>query len=304
MERYLKDEPKMKFKKEPNDMAPWELFATPGPISGSWSVKVDPLCLDEFGLLGERHLDSLSMSSASSSCSGTSWDSSLSCAVVVKKERMDEDYEDNSDGYEDHEKMEKCMSKNIHIINSHRSNKNSFSSHKLPNSIELRLIARTTTSSSANSRSSLSTGTLSASTLSSMLTPATMQSGQNHDITLTPPSSPESLSKSNSGSIRLSEPDIALDHHQGILRVSTGSTLPRNAVIRLTNGKNTVGVTRLIQVSQAGFQATITQKSTNLTHSSAGTTGKYSYYFDPYMLHIICCCSIKSILTFYHYDHY
>ncbi|XP_059615813.1 Krueppel-like factor 7 [Phlebotomus argentipes] len=104
MEQYLKDEPKLQsYKKLPTDLdTPWDLFTAP-TVSASWKV-VDPLCLDEINL-GERPLDSLSMSSASSACSGVSWDSSLSCAVVVKKERLDDEYEDNSDGCEEHCKM-------------------------------------------------------------------------------------------------------------------------------------------------------------------------------------------------------
>lgn len=75
MERYLRDEPKLQsLKKLPSDMeATW--FAT--PTNGGWKMEVD--CLDDFS---ERHLDSLSTSSASSACS---WDSALSCAVLVKQ---------------------------------------------------------------------------------------------------------------------------------------------------------------------------------------------------------------------------
>lgn len=70
--------------------APWDVFSCPAP-KGSWKVEVDPLCLDE---LSERQLDSLSTSPASSACSGVSWDSSLSCAVVIKKEPVDDEDED------------------------------------------------------------------------------------------------------------------------------------------------------------------------------------------------------------------
>ncbi|PNF43693.1 hypothetical protein B7P43_G14617 [Cryptotermes secundus] len=109
MERYLKDEPKLQsYKKLPNDLnTPWNLFTAPGPAAAmavaaaaSWA-KVDPLTLDELNL-SERHLDTLSMSSASSACSGVSWDSSLSCAVLVKKEPVEDDEEDEEeDCYED-----------------------------------------------------------------------------------------------------------------------------------------------------------------------------------------------------------
>lgn len=98
MERYLKDEPKLQsYKKLPTDLdTPWNLFTAPVPLS-SWTMVevVNPLTLDELNL-SERGLDSLSLSSASSACSGVSWDSSLSCAVLVKKEPVDEDDEDES----------------------------------------------------------------------------------------------------------------------------------------------------------------------------------------------------------------
>ncbi|XP_026468124.1 Krueppel-like factor luna isoform X3 [Ctenocephalides felis] len=82
--------------------APWNLFTPPGPTSGSngsqnstpWKVEVvdgGQLCLDELNLVvvADRQLDSLSMSSASSACSGVSWDSNLSCTgtIGVKRER-------------------------------------------------------------------------------------------------------------------------------------------------------------------------------------------------------------------------
>lgn len=98
MERYLKDEPKLQsYKKLPTDLdTPWNLFTAPVPLSSWTKVEVvNPLTLDELNL-SERGLDSLSLSSASSACSGVSWDSSLSCAVLVKKEPVDEDDEDES----------------------------------------------------------------------------------------------------------------------------------------------------------------------------------------------------------------
>ncbi|XP_031348404.1 Krueppel-like factor luna [Photinus pyralis] len=82
MERYLKDEPKMhpSLKKLPDVDATW--------------LKMEVECLEDFG---ERHLDSLSTSSASSTYS---WDSTLSCAVLVKQEPVD-DEEDDEDTYEE-----------------------------------------------------------------------------------------------------------------------------------------------------------------------------------------------------------
>ncbi|XP_017776019.1 PREDICTED: Krueppel-like factor 7, partial [Nicrophorus vespilloides] len=89
MERYLKDEPKMQIKKiNASDMdTSW--FAT--PTANGWKMEVD--CLEEYN---DRHMDSLSTSSASSTYS---WDGPLSCAVIVKREEDEED--DDEDAYED-----------------------------------------------------------------------------------------------------------------------------------------------------------------------------------------------------------
>lgn len=78
----------------------------------------DPLCLDDIKFspsdhndngrdrdLLDRHLDSLSMSSASSACSALSWDSSpsLSCTALILKKEPSEDLE------EDEEHEVRCM---------------------------------------------------------------------------------------------------------------------------------------------------------------------------------------------------
>ncbi|KYN35769.1 Krueppel-like factor 7, partial [Trachymyrmex septentrionalis] len=138
MERYLKDEPKLQsYKKLPTelDTAPWNLFRAP---SISWTTSTgtnaqfdppikmevttssderDPLCLDDIKFspgdhndsgrdrdLLDRHLDSLSMSSASSACSALSWDSSpsLSCTALILKKEPSEDLEED----EEHEEIE------------------------------------------------------------------------------------------------------------------------------------------------------------------------------------------------------
>lgn len=112
MERYLKDEPKVYLKKLATD--PWDLFAAPARI------------LEELNY-HEHNLDSLSTSSMSSACSGASWDSALSCAVMVKEEKIEED-EENSDSCE--EKLEHNFSKIPIQI-------------KTENAIELRLLTRT-----------------------------------------------------------------------------------------------------------------------------------------------------------------
>ncbi|XP_058805233.1 Krueppel-like factor luna [Phymastichus coffea] len=140
MERYLKDEPKLQLhKKLPTelDTAPWNLFrapqiwtATTGTANTRFelepSIKMEvttstddreTICLDDIKLspgdhshngrdrdLLDRHLDSLSMSSASSACSALSWDGSpsLSCRALILKKEPSEDLEED----EEHEEIE------------------------------------------------------------------------------------------------------------------------------------------------------------------------------------------------------
>ncbi|KAJ8687921.1 hypothetical protein QAD02_023716 [Eretmocerus hayati] len=137
MEKYLKDEPKLQsYKKIPTelDTAPWDLFTAPPmwtATTGSSTqfdteIKMevstssderDPLGLDDikqspgdYSHNGrdrdsfDRHLDSLSMSSASSACSALSWDGSpaLSCRALILKKEPNEDLEED----EEHEEIE------------------------------------------------------------------------------------------------------------------------------------------------------------------------------------------------------
>ncbi|XP_030386901.1 Krueppel-like factor luna [Scaptodrosophila lebanonensis] len=89
LERYLRDEPKLQTykKKMQSDLdTAWDKFYTPARIFEELKIK-------------EQHLDTISTtSSVSSNCSGISWDSNgsqaLSCSVLVKQERIDEDDED------------------------------------------------------------------------------------------------------------------------------------------------------------------------------------------------------------------
>lgn len=273
MDRYLKDEPKPKaFKTEPGELMPWELFTAPGPITGTWSMmKVDPLCFDEL-LLNDRNLDTLSMSSSSSTCSGKSWDSPISCTLTVKKERIDDEYDDSDSN---DEKLVNCRNninnnnsssknfntRNIQIIKSTANNSTSHSSSANKSTIEL--LIRTPSSNH------LSAGA----TLSTMLMPATLHHGhQNQHETLTPPSSPESnsmnkCSKNNNLTIReTTEPELAaIIDNQGIFRVSSATTLTRNTIVRLSNSKNSLGITKILQMSP-------TQTNANMQQTTIATT--------------------------------
>lgn len=79
MERYLKDEPKMKSYKK---------------LSSSDRTWYEVNCIDDFT---DRHYDALS--SGSSPCS---WDGALSCAILVKQEPLDimDDEDDDSSSFE------------------------------------------------------------------------------------------------------------------------------------------------------------------------------------------------------------
>lgn len=177
----------------------------------------------------------------SSACSGVSWDSSLSCAVVVKKEKIEDD-EENSDSCE--EKLEHNFSKIPIQI-------------KTENAIELRLLARTADPNE--------------------LLP-----------TLTPPSSPESIRTTT-------DAELALLRHQGLFKVSsaTANHLPRSAIVRLTTaGKNSVSVTRFIQVSQ-GIPTAIAQRTTNSTVNTTPVSGKLNSLHSPLRIHLIYLKEMK-----------
>lgn len=91
--------------------------------------------------------------------------------------------------------------------------------------------------------------------------------------TLTPPSSPESI-------LPPSEAELAL-LGQGIFKVSSSTHLPRSAIVRLTTaGKNSVSVTRFIQVSQSmpaaiASHRTTTGSSSLSSSSSSPVTAKH-----------------------------
>lgn len=81
MEKYLKEEPKLPSLKKSDftDGHRWNLFTTPVVPLTNWTTKVE---VDDISL-SDKHVDS--------SCSSNSWDSSLSCAFRLKKERLDLD---------------------------------------------------------------------------------------------------------------------------------------------------------------------------------------------------------------------
>lgn len=229
MERYLKDEPKLQsYKKLPTDLdSAWDLFAAPARI------------LEELNY-HEHNLDSLSTSSMSSACSGVSWDSALSCAVVVKKEKIEED-EENSDSCE--EKLENNFCKIPIQIKTEI---------KTENAIELRLLARATTAD--------------ANELLPTLTPPSSP----ESATIRPPTEAELALLGHQGLFKVASATTNGTNHlprSAIVRLTTAG------------GKNAVSVTRLIQVNpnipaaiapQIQTQHT-TQRTTSMSTPSAGT---------------------------------
>ncbi|XP_067003451.1 Krueppel-like factor luna [Anabrus simplex] len=251
MERYLKDEPKLQsYKKLPTDLdTPWNLFAAPAvAAAASWSTKVevvDPLTLDELNL-SERPLDTVSLSSASSACSGVSWDSSsLSCAVLVKKEPVEDEEEDEEDCYEDAD-----------LVSSSSDRRQQAALTSDSNPLELRLVAR---SSSA---------------------------GQSILPTLTPPSSPESgqgNSNSNSSNSSSSSSSDATTGGHGLLRVASG-TGSRSAILRLTSvsspGVISVTQSSFPQVPRHHPAATSPASPGAVTTAAAPSSGRHHSRHD------------------------
>ncbi|CAD7078068.1 unnamed protein product [Hermetia illucens] len=181
LDQYLRDEPKLqtyKNKLHSDIDTSWDLFATPARIFEELNIK-------------EQNLDSISTSSLSSSCSGVSWDSSLSCSVVVKKEKIDEDDGDNSDSC-----GEKSMSYSLQM--------------NTKKAIKLRLLATTASPSS----SAIDTSSIVASH---------KVEHNNNDLlpTLTPPSSPESIRAAT-------DTELALINPNGILRIASNGALLNN----------------------------------------------------------------------------
>lgn len=280
MERYLKDEPKlMSIKRE----MPWDIFTAPNP----WGVKVEPLSLEELSLAHDRNSDSFSMSSASSSCSGTSWDSSISCAITLKKEPIDDYYEENFDNFEELSEKRSKLNDNSSKNSINRNSKVNLST--LRNNIELKLVSQinipTTLSYSSNN---------SAVTLSNI-------KKKSHEAlpTLTPPSSPESYksntttnsniihSNSNNNkniNLPIVEPEITLLESNGTLRLSSKSCLTKNTFVRLaaTNNKNRFALAKVIQMS-SNIPILNSQESTNIgkiTRKNIYPHTCFTYFID------------------------
>lgn len=216
MERYLKEEPKSNFgnRKLPGDDldASWDLFAPPEspPLNGSWKMEVNPLCLNKLNL--DQHIDSLSTISSSSSCSRLSWDASLSYAVLVKKEPIDTDYEDNSDSYE--EVYSSSSSEMTH--NKYETTKDRRSSGESQNAIKFTIVAR-----------------------SQLTPPSSPEPNSKKHVDIQGNST--DCSNNNNNKSRKSLVRMSMNPNE--------SQISRNTLVKLTTSKNSaIGVARLIQV--------------------------------------------------------
>lgn len=199
MERYLRDEPKLQsYKKMHTDLdTAWDIFSTPARLLEELKIK--------------ESLDTISTtSSVSSNCSGISWDSdgsqALSCAVVVKQERIDEDDEDAAHGLGCDDKLGVLLAAPPSAISPNPSI--SSAGNMTPTSSSNTMIHNNTISScnSTCNTITLSSSSSAAPAFKVRVVQAKAQRhyhlGQSHvhDLvlpTLTPPSSPESSLRSH-----------------------------------------------------------------------------------------------------------
>lgn len=199
LERYLRDEPKLQsYKKMHTDLdTAWDIFSTPARLLEELKIK--------------ESLDTISTtSSVSSNCSGISWDSdgsqALSCAVVVKQERIDEDDEDAAHGLGCDDKLGVLLAAPPSAISPNPSI--SSAGNMTPTSSSNTIIHNNTISScnSTCNTITLSSSSSAAPAFKVRVVQAKAQRhyhlGQSHvhDLvlpTLTPPSSPESSLRSH-----------------------------------------------------------------------------------------------------------
>ncbi|KAL5286158.1 KLF7 family protein [Megaselia abdita] len=286
LERYLRDEPKLQSYKKMRHTSseldsPWDLFRAPGYI------------FDELNL-SEQNLDSISTSSLSSACSGLSCDSSLSCSVVVKKEKYDMDDDDCGSG---------IYSDNSYYFENKIIPKTVSTSMPLSSSPSLSSTSSSCSSSSSPSSSS-SLSSFSSSVLFnklpaiknlskekayklSILATTANNNNTNHinnNLTLTPPSSPESVRTTGSCGSSTNEHQQQHQHHhhqkqqlmnttEFFTKYSTSSTntVPTGLTIRHHSQSAS-----LSSVSPSASTATTSPPTSSSSISSSSVTGVVS----------------------------
>lgn len=301
MERYLKEEPKLRsLQKLPADLeTAWDIFTAPS-IESSQRIG-EPLSPEN---------------------SGMTWDSSVSCSVVVKKEPLD-DYDDIELSCYEMDLLrepyaEECRIKRESVLERVKVEPRT---SRLGSSRGLKQHnqARNTSTSSHSDSSSSTHSSCSSSSRNQSLgyqhqmgkqsttgeTTALVQpktesttelkmlarshqkqnssSGGCSDSSdllpiLTPPSSPESIRNAAA-----SEAELALLGHQGLIRVSSvNGNIPRSAAMRLLTSNSGLSTTksttrsssgpRILNVSQGLPTAAVTQRNANMPTSQAATS--------------------------------
>ncbi|XP_023161555.1 Krueppel-like factor luna isoform X3 [Drosophila hydei] len=200
LERYLRDEPKLQTYKKITDLdSAWDIFSTPARFLEELKIK--------------ESLDTISTtSSVSSNCSGISWDSNgsqaLSCAVLVKQERIDEDDEEAAHVLSCNEKLDVLFAAPPSAIS---PNPSICSAGNMTPTSNSNCTVNSSTVSISSSNTSCNTITLSSSNSSAPAIKVRVvqaksqrhyQLGQDHVHNfllppLTPPSSPESNLRSH-----------------------------------------------------------------------------------------------------------
>ncbi|XP_033254604.1 Krueppel-like factor luna isoform X1 [Drosophila miranda] len=309
LERYLRDEPKFVKKKLHSDLdtSAWDIFSTPARLLEELKIK-------------EQNLDAISTtSSVSSNCSGISWDSNgsqvLSCAVLVKQERIDE--EDEEGGCDDKlgglfAAPPSAISPNpsISSANGNMTPTSSSSNSHISSSPIIR--SSSSSSSSSSGMSQVSSGLTRASTItvsspsssapgfkvrvvqakSQVGNGARLHLGHVQDFvlpTLTPPSSPESSLRSLSNyAQKIEANDLAVliqqqqqqqqqqQRQQQQQKQQQGNSTPATAILRFTSSNHQNNPT-LTQLQQQQQQLALQHLSISpQALGQSGNTGSSS----------------------------
>ncbi|EDV35509.2 uncharacterized protein Dana_GF12443, isoform B [Drosophila ananassae] len=262
LERYLRDEPKLQKKMHSNLDQAWEIFSTPARLLEELKIK-------------EQHLDAISTtSSVSSNCSGISWDSNgsqaLSCSVLVKQERIDEE-DDDVVGCED--KLSVLLAATPSAISPNPSigsagnmtpTSSSSSSSNSNSSGNTNIIASPMSSLGSGSTITVSSRNSSAPAIKVRVVQAKshqasrLHLGHVQDFvlpTLTPPSSPESSLRSHNYAQQLEASDLAAliqQQQQQQQQQQPSNPTPATAILRFTSNNNSSNptMTQLLQQQQ------------------------------------------------------
>ncbi|XP_017068856.1 Krueppel-like factor luna [Drosophila eugracilis] len=294
LERYLRDEPKLQKKIHSKLDKAWDIFSTPARLLEELKIK-------------EQHLDTISTtSSVSSNCSGISWDSNgsqaLSCSVLVKQERIDE--EDDEVGCDD--KLSALLAAPPSAISPNPSigsagNMTPTSNSNSNTSSTSNIIASPLSSLGSGSTITVSSRNSSAPAIKVRVVQAKSHPGGSARLhlghvqdfvlpTLTPPSSPESSLRSHNYAQQLEANDLAAliqqqqqqQQHQPQQRQSqqqqhpqASNSTPTTAILRFTSQSNPT-MTQLQQQQQQLAVQHLSISPQALGHSNNGSNSPKS----------------------------